>query len=163
MRSATIPHESRMMRQRPVPPSGYRRKLLRFTHPPALPHGPKNVVTHLPKNTLKIRHRSPDCIRNHHTPNRLGSRAIFLRSLERCVTNRPPTPGPDPLPSTPGPRPLAPDPARHFAGIGRGVVSPSVIPIAHFTPSIHIFWISGRSQTSSRCPSDEWKTRPLPY
>ena len=34
---------------------------------------------------------------------------------------------------------------RHFTGSGRGVVSPSVIRIAHFTPSIHIFWISGRS------------------
>ena len=56
----------------------------------------------------------------------------------------------------PWPRPLAPPTGiPHFVGIGRGVVSPSVIPMTHFTPSIHIFWISGRSQTSSRCPSDE--------
>jgi|HubBroStandDraft_1064217.scaffolds.fasta_scaffold06954_4 hypothetical protein len=40
-------------------------------------------------------------------------------------------------------------------GFGRGVASPSVNPIAHFTASVHICWMSGRSQMSSRWPSEE--------
>src|SRR5215510_9234039 len=41
---------------------------------------------------------------------------------------------------------------RYLADAGRGAASPGRSPMDQRTMSTHIFWISGRPQTSSRCP-----------